>query len=535
MDVERTVSDRTGCYSNPNNEYTRDIEGKNDGDLDYKQNEIASEHDAESRVYLDPSTRYQSHVCDDEDDLNDGLPFQVHSSRTTGRDRRGMYVPAYEDGPMLGDSSVGKRRVPSGDCDNFSGSGDSELRSDRKPLVHFEKVFNYPPGVVSQQSERAETETISSPLPRQLVLKGGSKSFNEDTPSPLMSTSSPASPFASPSVDRGESLVIESGKRCEITIKPKSSNAKIDSSHGSKYQSVSSISSNDGEKPSGGKNQTNRGRPRRTRNDAVPVVNAVVSDVRKVIHAQVIEVKEKESRRDDTFSDESEIFHSAEKLRKLEYIISNISQQRGEVLSPEDEDPLPVPETQESFIVEDELKESDLPMEEETNSAIRHVQFASALDMKEEEIDKIDDDLGMEYDKNNDQTKITGEFDKTTAVAIVLSPLVASDGEDTTPSEGNFHSNLQRQGSIRPHPRKPKENRRKVTPSQLQMKKIQTMQTEEHETLKSSQVKSTNALKLTDLTSLSSSTSQRMESVRVKTGSVELTILLFRFKLFRFL
>lgn len=522
MDVERNVSDRAGRYSNPNSEYARDIESKNDVDLDYKSDEIASKqassHDAEPCLYLDPSTRYQSHSYDDEDDLNDGLPFQAPNSRNTGRDRRGMYVPAYEEGPMLGDGVV--KRTPSGDCDNFSGSGDSERRSDRRP-IHFEKVLSSPPAVMSQrsapQSERGETETISSPLPRQLVLRAGSRSFNEDTPSPLTSTSSLASPpFASPSVDRGESLVIEPSRRNEITIKSKVSNAKLDSSHGSKYQSASSVSSNDGDKPAGGKNPANRGgRPsRRTRNGAVPIVDADVFDVRNVIRAQVIEVKEKESKRAEAFTDESEIFHSAEKLRKLESIILNISQQRGATLSPEDDDlHSSVHGTEEGYIAavncsEDEQKESDLPMEEES--------------IKEEEFNKTDDDLGIEYDKIDDQNKITGELDQT-VVAIVMSPSVASDGESTTPSEGNFSSNLQRQGSIRPHSRKPKDSRRKVMSSQLPIKQIQAMQTEEQETLKSSQVKNTNALKLTDLTSLSSSTSQRTESVRVKTGSVKLT------------
>lgn len=524
MDVERNASDRTGRYSNPNSEYARDIESRNDVDLDYRRDEFASEqassHDVEPCLYLDPSTRYQSHSYDDEDDLNDGLPFQVSNSRNTGRDRRGMYVPAYEEGPLLGDGVV--KRTPSGDCDSFSGSGDSERRSDRRP-IHFEKVvLSSPPAVVSQrsapQSERGQTETISSPLPRQLVLRAGSRSFfNEDTPSPLTSTSSLASPpFASPSVDRGESLVIEPSRRSELTIKPKSSSAKLDSSHGSKYQSASSsVSSNDGDKPAGGKSSANRGGRPSQRKRNVPIVDAVVSDVHRVIKAQVIEVKVKESKRTEAFTDESEIAHSAEKLRKLESIILNISQQRVATLSPEDDDSHSVHETQEGYIAavncsEDEQKESDLPMEEES--------------IKEEEFNKTDDDLGIEYyDKFDDQNKITGELDKTaTAVSVVVSPSVASDGESTTPSEGNFSSNLQRQGSIRPHSRKPKDGRRKVMSSQPSIKQIQATQTEEQETLKSSQAKSTNALKLTDLTSLSSSTSQRTDSVRGKTGMEKL-------------
>lgn len=241
-----------------------------------------------TQLYEDYNVRPEDY--DNTDDVN------CNSLSATGRDRRGMYVPSHMAGPEL-DIETEEFAPPTQDTWKKPRLISSHMEVEttkRTQHLKFERVESVsassPTATLSRglQTERAEAQIISSSLPRQLTMKSVSRSFDRQSSSSVTSSSSVASPVT----DRGECLVVHQNKRSEITVKTKTKVSKVDSYHGPKYGGSSAFAGalSDGEPA--GKNPTSQGRPsRRSRNDNVTVVKAVVSETREHIQATLVESK----------------------------------------------------------------------------------------------------------------------------------------------------------------------------------------------------------------------------------------------------
>lgn len=268
-----------------------------------------------SQLYEDYEAKLGDY--DDFDDINCNS-VSAAGNRVVGRDRRAMYVPSYMTGPELDIET--EEFAPPPDMWKkprlVSSQTEVETKVQRSQHLKFERVESVSVSsstvvlASSLQTERAEAQIISSPLPRQLMMKSVSRSFDRQSSSSVTSSS----PVPSPVTDRGECLVVHPNKRSEITVKTKS---KVDSYHGPKYGGSSSFAGAPSDGEPVGKNQTSQSRPsRRSRND-VTVVKAVVSETREYIQATLVESNLAQSEEDDlpaSGSGDCETFENEERL-----------------------------------------------------------------------------------------------------------------------------------------------------------------------------------------------------------------------------
>lgn len=412
---------------------------------------------------------------DDADDINCNSVSSA-GIRFVGRDRRAMYVPSHMAGPELDVETEefppppDARRKP---LRLVSGQTETETKIQRSQHLTFERVESMTVSsstvVLSSglQTERAEAQIISSPLPRQLTVKSVSRSFDRQSSSSVTSSS----PVASPATDRGECLVVHPSKRSEITVKTKSKASKVDISHGPKYGGSSTFAGAPSDGETVGKNQTSQSRPsRRTRSD-VAVVKAVVSETREYIQATLVESKVVRSEEDDFAAGEFQ------RLQNEEGVSLPFNQWTSDELMSVDTEGegrsginkrKGVPSVNQPSTVTFEAADEDRDHE----AADRLFQLHQELQSVEEQEETaqfpslapaMDEDREDTEEEQERQLPMEGEvemeIDRSAKEEIMDNASEMASYDDATEE-----TRLQRRGSIHPQ-RKPRENKRKAHPS----------------------------------------------------------------------